>query len=191
MQAVGTGKKLAREIMIRVVQAADLPNADEEPVILRNGVILACEDTTPVVLLERLHALLMKDAVEPTQPVTLTEASITNDGDTLVFPKSGLRISFQRTLRIPDDGDAHALPPGLGRYQLYNVAQFAEKLPQVITERGGVLLPMYENEAMWMQFGTAQAAAKIGCGHVNVECIVVSCYLVSFPLHQPLSCFAL
>lgn len=31
-----------------------------------------------------------------------------------VHPQARLSISFQRTLRIPDDGKDHPLPPGLG-----------------------------------------------------------------------------
>ena len=51
--------------------------------------------------------------------------------DQLVFafpelhPHAKLRIDFQRTLRIPDDGRDYALPPGLGRFPLRHIDDFA------------------------------------------------------------------
>ena len=38
-----------------------------------------------------------------------------------VHPQARLRIEFQRTLRIPDDGEVHFLPPGLGTFPLKHV----------------------------------------------------------------------
>ena len=35
-----------------------------------------------------------------------------------VHEEAECRISFQRTLRIPDDNRAYSLPPGLGRFPL-------------------------------------------------------------------------
>ena len=35
-----------------------------------------------------------------------------------VHPEAKLRIDFQRTLRIPDDGKDYPLPPGLGRFPI-------------------------------------------------------------------------
>ena len=32
-----------------------------------------------------------------------------------IHPDAVLRVEFQRTLRVPDDGRRHHLPPGLGR----------------------------------------------------------------------------
>ena len=33
-----------------------------------------------------------------------------------------LRIAFQRTLRIPDDGETYSIPPGLGEFPIRRVA---------------------------------------------------------------------
>jgi hypothetical protein len=38
-------------------------------------------------------------------------------------------VSFQRTLRIPDDGRTYPLPPGLGRFPIYRVADFPDRVP--------------------------------------------------------------
>lgn len=51
-----------------------------------------------------------------------------------------LRISFERTIRVPDNKHAHSLPPGLGRFPLFPVSKYADKLPANITNRGGVFM---------------------------------------------------
>ena len=81
---------------------------------------------------------------------------LTNDGLTFKFPEihpeATLRVVFQRTLRIPDDGRDYPLPPGFGAFPLRHVDDFASKLDKKQLLRGGVMLPMYQSEAMWLQF---------------------------------------
>jgi hypothetical protein len=69
-----------------------------------------------------------------------------------VHPEARLRISFQRTLRIPDDGGDYPLPPGLGSFPLRHVDDFHTHVPELWIEHGGVMLPMYQAEAMWLYF---------------------------------------
>lgn len=94
--------------------------------------------------------------------------------DTLVFrfpevhPDAVLRIDFQRTLRIPDDDRTYPLPPGLGRFPLRHVDDFAGRLPERWLERGGVMLPMYQSEALWLNFAASYPfAVKVGTGKIN------------------------
>ena len=78
--------------------------------------------------------------------------------DTLAFsfpdvhPSAKLTIMFQRTLRIPDDEKTYPLPPGLGPFPLRHVDDFADNVPPAWLEHGGVMLPMYQSEAMWLNF---------------------------------------
>ena len=65
-----------------------------------------------------------------------------------------LTIDFQRTLRIPDDGRNYPLPPGLGSFPLRHIDDFAPRVPASWLKRGGVLLPMWQAEALWLNFGT-------------------------------------
>lgn len=65
-----------------------------------------------------------------------------------------LRISFHRTVRVPDDNQRHALPPSLGCFPLFNVEAFKASLPQDMIEKGGMFLPMYQREAMWINFNS-------------------------------------
>lgn len=69
-----------------------------------------------------------------------------------VHESAVLRIDFQRTLRIPDDNETYYLPPGLGRFPLYHVDDYAGRVPEEWIEHGGVMFPMYQAEAMWIKF---------------------------------------
>lgn len=63
-----------------------------------------------------------------------------------------LAITFQRTLRIPDDSNTYELPPGLGSFPVRQVDEFASRIPEAWKEHGGIMLPMYQSEAMWLNF---------------------------------------
>ena len=79
-------------------------------------------------------------------------------------------VSFQRTLRIPDDGRTYPLPPGLGAFPIYRVADFVDRVPPTWREHGGVFIPMYQREALWLAFHAAAwkpNAVKVAVGRVN------------------------
>ena len=84
------------------------------------------------------------------------------------LPEPTVGISFQRTLRIPDDGTEYPLPAGLGNFPLRSVDDFADTLPAEWVKRGGVLMPMYQSEALWIRFSSRYPfAAKIASGKIN------------------------
>lgn len=79
-----------------------------------------------------------------------------------------VRITFQRTLRLPEQG-THSLPPGLGAFPLRRVEDYPETAPADWLARGGVMLPIYQREAMWLSFRSDQqepAALQVGIGKV-------------------------
>jgi len=93
-----------------------------------------------------------------------------------VHPEARLHIHFQRTLRIPDDGRDYPLPPGLGRFPLRHVDDFAHGIPSEWVEHGGVMLPMYQAEALWLCFESDEVegfdssypfAIKVAAGKVD------------------------
>lgn len=93
-----------------------------------------------------------------------------------VHPSAKLTITFQRTLRIPDDDKDYPLPPGLGTFPLRHVDDFAARVPSFWIEHGGVMLPMYQSEAMWLNFhpkydeerqASYPFAIKIATGKLN------------------------
>jgi hypothetical protein len=88
--------------------------------------------------------------------------------DTLTLGE-GLAIAFLRTLRIPDDDKTYPLPPGLGRFPVRRVDDYADRVPDAWRENGGVFLPMYQREAMWIAFAGERwkpRAIKVGAGKV-------------------------
>jgi len=89
-----------------------------------------------------------------------------------VHEQAALTVEFQRTLRIPDDGTTYALPPGLGRFPVRHVDDFPAQVPPKWIEHGGVMFPMYQSEAMWVNFSESHFegypfAVKIAAGKIN------------------------
>jgi hypothetical protein len=82
-----------------------------------------------------------------------------------------VRVTFQRTLRVPDDGAQYGLPPGLGSFPMRRVEDLpTDALPTEWTRSGGVVLPMWQAEACWLNFRVPTRYSflvKVGCGGVN------------------------
>ncbi|RYF41255.1 MAG: hypothetical protein EOO38_20910, partial [Cytophagaceae bacterium] len=82
-------------------------------------------------------------------------------------------VTFQRTLRIPDDNCDYPLPPGLGSFPLEHVEDHAAKVPATWLEQGGVVLPIYQSEAVWIGLSAKRGrrnypfAVKIAAGKVD------------------------
>lgn len=105
----------------------------------------------------------------------------TLEDDTLVFRfphldrTSSFRLDFQRTLRIPDSDRTYALPPGFGAFPLRHAEDFASTLPDATRARGGVILPIWQAEAMWLNFENEgpgrgvdfPVAVKVAAGKIN------------------------
>ncbi|KAL4774496.1 hypothetical protein BDW60DRAFT_205069 [Aspergillus nidulans var. acristatus] len=72
---------------------------------------------------------------------------------------------------MPDDDKIHPLPASRGLFPLYNVEAFASQLPERITKRGGIFFPMWQREALWIQFNNRGAntryAIRVNIGHIN------------------------
>lgn len=93
-----------------------------------------------------------------------------------VHPDAELTITFIRTLRIPDDEKTYPLPPGLGLFPMKHVDDYKERVPAEWMEHGGVMLPMYQAEALWIKFSSKNIplrrtsypfAVKIGTGKIS------------------------
>ncbi|MEM8719637.1 MAG: hypothetical protein AAGE84_10050 [Cyanobacteria bacterium P01_G01_bin.39] len=82
----------------------------------------------------------------------------------------GFSLDFQRTLRIPDDGKTYPLPPGLGTFPVCRVEDYRDAVPASWLEHGGVFIPMYQREALWIRFNGHHHkpnAVKIAIGKIN------------------------
>jgi hypothetical protein len=115
--------------------------------------------------LRRLAHELTKDRIADVLRQTIRErVSFNFTGNT----PAEMSVGFQRTLRIPDDGKDYHLPPGLGEFPLRHLDDFAERVPASWRERGGVLMPMYQAEALWLNFDAEYPfAVKVASGKIN------------------------
>jgi hypothetical protein len=69
-----------------------------------------------------------------------------------VHKSATLRLDFRRTLRIPNSTKAYPLPPGFENFPLKHVEDYEGRVPQEWITHGGILMPMYQSEAMWINF---------------------------------------
>lgn len=79
-------------------------------------------------------------------------------------------ISFHRTLRIPEDGKNYPLPAGLGRLPLHRVEDYANSVPKKWLQEGGYFVPLYQKEALFLEFEGPKwhpTIAKVCVGRVN------------------------
>lgn len=105
--------------------------------------------------------------------------TLENDRLVFRFPQieedAQFSIDFQRTLRIPDTDAAYHLSPGLGCFPLRHVEDYAEALSSQTISRGGIILPMWQSEAMWLNFSNRgpdfdldfPVAIKVAAGKIN------------------------
>ena len=54
-----------------------------------------------------------------------------------------LRISFRRTVRVPDNEQISHLPPDLGAFPLKQVDDYMTTIGAEMAAKGGVFFPMY------------------------------------------------
>jgi hypothetical protein len=94
--------------------------------------------------------------------------SVRLEGDSLRIGQN-LRVTFHRTLRIPDDGKRYPLPPSLGAFPLHRIDDFRSAVPDDWRDHGGVFMPLWQREALWLGFAgtTPHVALKVGVGKIN------------------------
>jgi hypothetical protein len=93
------------------------------------------------------------------------------------FPKvhddAGMAIEFRRTLRVPDDGKVYWLPPSFRAFPLVHMDDCGDRVSDDWIERGGVVMPLYQAEAMYIAFSGGglvrgyPCAVKIAAGMLN------------------------
>jgi hypothetical protein len=90
--------------------------------------------------------------------------SIENDALKVTFPdideSQSLHISFQRTLRIPNDGQIYPLPPGLGNFPLRHIEDYPLGDLESRKSRGGLIMPMFQSDALWINFSYNHAQRR-------------------------------
>jgi len=83
---------------------------------------------------------------------------------------ASMTVTLHRTLRLPDDGKEYPLPPSLGAFPIKKVDDYAAKVPKSWREHGGVFVPLFQREALWLAFrgrNWKPCALKIAAGKIN------------------------
>ncbi|KAH6653835.1 hypothetical protein BKA67DRAFT_676351 [Truncatella angustata] len=81
---------------------------------------------------------------------------------------AALTLTINRTVRVPDNQDTNMLPPSLGHFPLFKVQDYADRMPSDMVAKGGLFFPMYQREAMWINFTALRPfALKVYVGGVN------------------------
>lgn len=94
-------------------------------------------------------------------------------------------ISFVRTLRIPEDSKSYPLPAGLGRLPIYRVSDYASEVPKRWLETGGFFIPLYQREALYLEFAGVEwrpTIVKVAVGSINA--VTGKTYDVRLRSHQ-------
>ena len=101
---------------------------------------------------------------------------ITIQNDQVVFThttqkgaKDSFTVKFHRTFRVPEQGGVYSLPPSCGVFPVKRVDDYKDKVPASWLEHGGVFIPMYQREALWLSFKSPRRpmAVKVAAGKVN------------------------
>lgn len=79
---------------------------------------------------------------------------------------SQVLIHFMRALRVPEDGNEYDLPPGLGRFPLYDIRPYKSRLPKEMSTIEGCFLPMYRKQNVSVLGAFLRATRKRG--HVDI-----------------------
>ena len=99
------------------------------------------------------------------------DSNASANGMDKVMINDSFEIAFHRTLRMPDDKRLHQLPASLGHFPLFNVEEYAKRLPAF--EQGGLFFPIWQREAMWIGFSVKnynqhrRYALRVFVGRVN------------------------
>ncbi|KAF5661549.1 integral membrane protein [Fusarium circinatum] len=99
------------------------------------------------------------------EPTPWTPKVTVSEGVTI----DDLTITFRRTIRVPDNKNTSGLPPDKGAFPLFKIQDYARKLPLSMAQKGGMFIPMYQREALWIDFeSTKTYAIRIHVGNVNI-----------------------
>ena len=94
---------------------------------------------------------------------------VVNIAESAVHVGERFSLSFQRTLRVPDDGRDYPLPPGLGPLPVLDATPYLDQLAGALTPPAAII-PLRSREAMWLAFRGASwkpNAVKVGVGTIN------------------------
>ncbi|KAH0559956.1 hypothetical protein GP486_003522 [Trichoglossum hirsutum] len=97
-----------------------------------------------------------------------------------------MTITFDRTLRIPENGKAYHLPAILGTFPVLSTEYFKRLLPPTMPQKGGVFLPMFQREALVISLRSSEDE-EIEAAHYAIRVYAGSVNAISGGLGQDLT----
>lgn len=97
-----------------------------------------------------------------------TKLQVKVEGNTVHIGEN-FSFTLHRTLRVPQDGKEYPLPASCGTFPVYRVDDYLDRVPEHWRAHGGVFVPMWQCEAMWINFRgeySKPTAVKVGAGKV-------------------------
>ncbi|CAG8902140.1 unnamed protein product [Penicillium egyptiacum] len=118
--------------------------------------------------LEQFYETLARSGKPKRRPrITACNGRIRVEDEEMSQP---MEVSLNRTLRVPEDGTTYNLPMWVGEFPIVETSALRDKLPSTMAERGGLVVPMYQREALSIGFHgshNASHAVKILSGGAN------------------------
>lgn len=132
-------------------------------------VVVAADQVSTKNTIRITESLILHANTHYGQPIEFNINSVASSQPS-VEDNVGFHVSFERTPRMPDDNKIHQLPGSLGTYDIFSVEAYADRLPAKIRNSGGVFFPMWQREAMWLNFHAKShmCVVRVFIGHVNV-----------------------
>ena len=93
-----------------------------------------------------------------------------------VHPDALMKISFRRMVRVPENSKTYNIPRPFDKFPLLHVDDFKDSLNPDWLDHGGVMLPMFQGEAIRISACSRYIAdersgypfaLKVGCGKIN------------------------
>jgi hypothetical protein len=162
--------ELAPAIKKRLVKQLVGELAPKFPAETLPGAVERCLAKCSLHELPKRQRKALKQAVAAGPAEWIAARLRTTIGHWLASYENPVNLSFQRTLRIPDDGGIYPLPPGFGELPIRRIATYAEQVPEDWRAFGDIAIPLRQAEALWMHFYSPfspPAVVKVGTGLVN------------------------
>ncbi|KAK2044563.1 hypothetical protein LZ31DRAFT_565829 [Colletotrichum somersetense] len=107
--------------------------------------------------------------------------SVEKRGSTLtvqdeVDPRITSSITFQRTLRLPEDGKLHGTSEFLGPFPLFSADEHASRLPPAMNSKGGMFFPMFQREGLAISLSSEDDHARTIKHEIDPDRFAVKVY---------------
>ncbi|KAK2060316.1 hypothetical protein LY76DRAFT_510164 [Colletotrichum caudatum] len=107
--------------------------------------------------------------------------SVEKRGSTLtiqdeVDPRITSSITFQRTLRLPEDRKLHGTSEFLGPFPLFSTDEHASRLPPAMNSKGGMFFPMFQREGLAISLSSEDDHARTRSHEIDPDRFAVKVY---------------